>query len=97
MSQPVSPRRGVRGRRIRRRSVVALDWAERHDTLFEGGLEFVKDADPIENGDWLVADTKHDRVLLWNEDDPEPKQSFHLGTDANPYEADYLSGGDSFV
>lgn len=77
--------------------VVALDWAERHETMFEGGLEFVKDADPIGDGDWLVTDTKNDRVLLWNEDAPEPNQSFHLGADANPYEADYLTGSDSFV
>lgn len=77
--------------------VVRVDWSDETETLFEGGLSFVKDADPMPGDDWLLADTKHDRVLVWAEDEDEPRQSFHLGQDANPYEADVLSGADSFA
>lgn len=76
--------------------IVVVDWNERQGTLFEEGLAFCKDADPIGDGDWLVTDTKNNRVLVWNEDDPAPDREFHLGEDAKPYEADYLTGTDSF-
>lgn len=62
------------------------------EVLFTEGLKFVKDADPIDNdGNWLIADTKNDRVLVWNVADSAPKREFYLCEDANPYEADYLT------
>lgn len=73
--------------------VVRVDRQGRRETLFEGGLDFVKDADPAGGPDeWLITDTKHDRVLLWDCGEPAPKREFQLSEDANPYEADFLDG-----
>lgn len=72
--------------------VVRVDWDERGETLFEGGLDFVKDADPIDDDRWLVTDTRNHRVLVWDETESEPEAEFFLGQDTNPYEADYLPG-----
>jgi outer membrane protein assembly factor BamB len=72
--------------------VVAVDWEGRHETLFDGGLAFVKDADPIDDDRWLLTDTKNGRVLVWEEGQPQPEREFVLGPDTAPYEADYLPG-----
>lgn len=77
--------------------VVRTDWEGTVEPVFEGELAFVKDADPVGDGEWLVTDTKHDRVVLWTEGDAEPHRTFDLGEDANPYEADALAGDDSFA
>jgi len=74
--------------------VVLVDWDQHHETMFEEGLEFVKDADPMGDGEWVIADTKHDRVLTWERGAPEHSREFHLSEDANPYEADYLGEDD---
>lgn len=77
--------------------VVAVDWEGRKRTLFDDGVGFVKDADPIGGtGEWLLTDTKRDRVLIWDLGDDDPKREFHLGDGAYPYEADYLTGEGSF-
>lgn len=73
--------------------VVLIDWEQRRETLFRGELNFVKDADPIDDrGEWLIADTKNSRVLCWERGASEPAQEFYLGEGANPYEADYVEG-----
>jgi len=72
--------------------VVAVDWDGHREAVFEGGLDFVKDADPAGDGTWLVTDTKHHRVLLWDEDESEPEREFFLEEDAYRYEADFLPG-----
>jgi hypothetical protein len=78
--------------------VVVVDFDGGQRTLFEGGLDHVKDADPVDDGGtWLLADNKNHRVLLWDEGDPEPSRTFDLGEGAYPYEADYLTGSDSFA
>jgi hypothetical protein len=77
--------------------VVSTDMESVTGVLFEGGLDFVKDADPMGGGDWLVTDTKNDRVLVWTRDEPEPAEEYELPTRSKPYEADYLTGSDSFA
>lgn|GEM_PF-5273573 len=77
--------------------VVRTDWDGDHAVLFDGDLAFVKDADPVEDDVWLVTDTKHDRVLLWAAEATDPHRVFDLGGDANPYEADHLTGAASFA
>jgi len=73
--------------------VLSIDWNRRRETLFDGGLNFVKDADPMESeGKWLLTDTKNGRVLVWREDEPEPEREFFIGQDTAPYEADFLPG-----
>lgn len=78
--------------------VIAADWRGMRKTVFEGGMNFVKDADPINrNGDWILTDSKNWRILLWNIDEDEPYKEFDLPDHSAPYEADYLDGGDSFA
>jgi len=72
----------------------ATERPDEYETMFEEGLEFVKDADPMGDGEWVIADTKHDRVLTWERGAPEHSREFHLSEDANPYEADYLGEDD---
>jgi hypothetical protein len=72
--------------------VVSTDMEEVTDVLFEGRLDFVKDADPLGGGDWLVADTKNDRILVWNRRDDRPKEVYDLPERSKPYESDHLEG-----
>lgn len=77
--------------------VIRTDMEQVTEVLFDERLSYVKDADPLnEQGDWLIADTNNDRILIWNQRDDQPKQEFFLGEDAKPYEADYLTGELSF-
>jgi len=78
--------------------VVAIDEDGRHETIFEGGLDFVKDADPIGGTDeWLLTDTKNSRILRWAWGEPEPHAEFFLGEETFPYEADYLKRADTLA
>lgn len=78
--------------------VIETDMETVTDTLFDEGLSYVKDADPLAGSDdWIVADTNNNRVLVWSRSEPRPKREFFLGTDAKPYEADYLTGENSFA
>jgi hypothetical protein len=71
--------------------VVHVDWDDHRETVFEGGMDFVKDADPAGGDEWVLADTKNSRVLLWERGEQEPREEFFLGTESFPYEADYLA------
>jgi len=76
--------------------VVEVDWKKINRVLFDEGLSFVKDADPINSdGLWLLADTKNGRVVKWHENEDEPRQVYEIGESSAPYEADYLTGENS--
>jgi hypothetical protein len=78
--------------------VIRTDMSGVTDVLFEGGLSFVKDADPLPDSDrWLLTDTHNDRVLLWEEGAPHPDEEYVIAGGAKPYEADFLTGSDSFA
>lgn len=85
--------------------IVQLDSDMEFQTIFDEGLNFPKDADPIPGSkhdiygaeEWLITDTKNGRSLVMNAETGQVIKEFAYGEKTAPYEADYLTGGDSFA
>lgn len=72
--------------------IVKVQPTGKFEVMFEGGMEFVKDADKINDDSWVIADTKNSRVLFWKEQEDEPQTVINLPEKTMPYEVDYLTG-----
>jgi len=72
--------------------IVKVDDNVIDEVMFEGEMNFVKDADKVKDDIWIISDTKNSRVLYWKKDEDNPRAIINLPEKSLPYEADYLTG-----
>lgn len=73
--------------------IVSVNWKGKKTVMLDEGLSFAKDVDPIHGTDqWLITDTKNDRILIWDKEEDKFVDKYLLGKMSKPYEADFLEG-----
>lgn len=77
--------------------IVEINYTtKRIEWLYQGGLDWPRDADELPNGNILITDSLHNRVIEVNKEIKKIVWS-HRGDLINPYEADFLDNGDILI
>jgi len=77
--------------------IVEINYTtKRIEWLYQGGLDWPRDADELPNGNILITDSLHNRVIEVKKDTREIVWSY-TGDLINPYEADFLDNGNILI